>query len=75
MDKGAELTCTHKQTDLKCVTCCARLLANVPASQHKRAHQEGILEVIKRQKGAPLREAVLNELRELRLLGTSRKTD
>ena len=69
------MTCTHKPTDLKCVTCCAQLLANVPNGQAKQAHQEGILEVIRMQKGAPTRAEVLNELRRLRILGAGRKTD
>lgn len=69
------MTCTHKPTDLKCVFCCAQLLANVPEFPHKKAHQMGIMEVIQRQKGAPSRAEVLDELRRLRLLGTSRKTD
>ena len=43
--------------DLKCVACCARLVkAARPLSS---AHQESMLEVIARTRGAPTRKAVL----------------
>jgi len=60
------MTCTHKPADLKCVTCCAQLLANVPEFPHQKAHQLGILDVIRMQNGAPSRAEVLTELHRIR---------
>lgn len=47
----------HGVYDLECVMCCARLV--VSARPHKRA-QESMLETIRRVKGSPSRQAIMD---------------
>ena len=46
--------------DLKCLACCARLVKS--ARTLSRTHQESMIEVIERTRGAPTRKAVLDFL-------------
>ncbi len=48
---------THGVYNLECVMCCSRLVVSLRPS---KLHQESMLEVIRRVKGSPSRQAILD---------------